>query len=248
MKDRLNAFRIILLIFICISSFINIIFLWQVQIDKKNTKSLDLAYKEEDEKTKKKMEKNVDVTTYQNAVDSLKSEFNNTDIVGTLKINGTDIDTPFVQTDNNDFYLDHAINKSSNKLGSVFMDYRNNLDDKVKLIYGHNSKNLKPQFHELENYLKEDFAKEHMYIQIMDQTGLYNYKLFSVLVIPNDTTRHMQINFEDDESYLKHLNWIKDSSKFVLDTNISSKDKIVLLQTCYYVPENTFLVIAFKKI
>lgn len=248
MKERLNSFRVILLIFIFLSSLSNIIFLFNNVVDNKKNKMLKSTYKVETIKNKDKIENVVDVTRFQNAVDKLRSEFNNMDIYGTLKINGTTIDTVLVQGDDNDFYLNHSINKEQNKVGSVFMDYRNNKNDKIKLFYGHNSRSLNPDFHELEKFLNEDFAKEHVYAQLMDDSGLYNYKIFSVMVIPNSTNRHMQIHFDDNNSYQTHLDWLKGNSKFVLDENVNYNDDIILLQTCYYYPDNSFIVIAAKRI
>ena len=224
MKRRLNLFRIVLLCFIFISSSVNAVYLYQNQLDKYKTKTLETAYQIENSKNQEKIEKQVDVTVYQNAVDSLRSEFNNTEVIGSLKINGTGIDTTLVQSTDNSFYLDHSVNKEENRLGSVFMDYRNKIDDKVKIFYGHS------------------------YIQILDETGLYNYKIFSVMVIPNNTTTHMQIDFSNNSEYENHLKWLKDSSKFVLDVDVSPKDDIVILQTCYYEPANSFILVVAKKI
>ena len=52
----------------------------------------------------------------------------NPDTVGYIKVNNTNIDYPIVKTDNNSFYLDHSFDKTYNKAGWVFMDYRNSND------------------------------------------------------------------------------------------------------------------------
>ncbi len=247
-KSKLYTFRIVLLVFIFLSASINAIYLFQNQVDKYKSKNLENAYQIENAKNNEKLSRKIDVTSYQNAVDSLRSEFNNTDILGTIKINDTNINTTIVQGSDNLFYLNHSVNKEENILGSVFMDYRNQVTDKIKLLYGHNSRRLQPIFHELEKFLDENFLKQHLYFQIMDETGLYNYKIFSVMVVPNSTTKHMQIEFDDDNAYIQHLKWLKENSKFILDEEISSKDEIVLLQTCYYNPSDSFIIIAAKKI
>ena len=53
--------------------------------------------------------------------------------------NGTNINYPYVQTTDNDYYLTHAFNKTRNSAGWVFLDYRNNpdLSDKNNIIYAH---------------------------------------------------------------------------------------------------------------
>ena len=64
----------------------------------------------------------------------------NPDVIGWISIPGTVIDYPIVQTDNNDYYLDHSITGTYLKSGSIFVDYRNESDwsDKNTIIYGHN--------------------------------------------------------------------------------------------------------------
>ena len=52
----------------------------------------------------------------------------NSDTVGWLKVENTDIEFPVVQTQNNDFYLNHSFDKNYNSAGWIFMDYKNKLD------------------------------------------------------------------------------------------------------------------------
>ena len=81
--------------------------------------------------------------------DNLKP--NNEDIVGSIKISGTNINEYIVQGDDNDYYLNHNLDKEEDIAGSVFLDYRNNFSDKKLLIFGHNARRLKTvPFHDLE--------------------------------------------------------------------------------------------------
>lgn len=62
----------------------------------------------------------------------------NPDIVGWIKVNGTNINYPFVQSKDNKYYLTHSFNKSYNSAGWVFLDYRNNnTNNKNTIIYAH---------------------------------------------------------------------------------------------------------------
>lgn len=62
----------------------------------------------------------------------------NPDVVGWLKVNGTNINYPFIQSSDNDYYLTHSFNKSYNRGGWVFLDYRNNgTNNKNTIIYAH---------------------------------------------------------------------------------------------------------------
>ena len=48
----------------------------------------------------------------------------NSDTVGWIQVNGTNINYPFVQTTDNDYYLTKSFNKKKSSAGWVFMDYR----------------------------------------------------------------------------------------------------------------------------
>ena len=63
----------------------------------------------------------------------------NNDTVGWIQVNGTNINYPFVQTNDNTYYLKKDFNKKYNSAGWVFMDYRNNISnfDKNTILYAH---------------------------------------------------------------------------------------------------------------
>ena len=82
-----------------------------------------------------------------NQVEDYQEYFQNSDIIGKLSFENTKLSIPVVQGDNNEYYLNHLIDRSKNSLGSVFLDYRNQLDDRKLIIYGHNSENVTTDFH-----------------------------------------------------------------------------------------------------
>lgn len=53
----------------------------------------------------------------------------NNDVKGWIKVNGTNINYPFVQSNNNKYYLTHSFDKSWNSAGWLFLDYRNNINN-----------------------------------------------------------------------------------------------------------------------
>ena len=53
----------------------------------------------------------------------------NSDVKGWIKVNGTNINYPFVQSNNNKYYLTHSFDKSYNSAGCLFLDYRNNINN-----------------------------------------------------------------------------------------------------------------------
>ena len=158
----------------------------------------------------------------------------NPDVVGWLKVNGTNINYPFVQSSNNDYYLTHSFNKSYNGAGWVFLDYRNNgTNNKNTIIYAHGRSN-KTMFGTLKNVLNNGWLNNtnNYVIKISTETENSLWQIFSVYRIPT-TSDYLQTNFNDETEYQNFLDMIKDRSSHNFDTNVASTDNILTLSTCY---------------
>ena len=158
----------------------------------------------------------------------------NPDVVGWLKVNGTNINYPFVQSSDNDYYLTHSFNKSYNGAGWVFLDYRNNgTNDKNTIIYAHGRSN-KTMFGTLKNVLNNGWLNNtnNYVIKISTETENSLWQIFSVYRIPT-TSDYLQTNFNDETEYQNFLDMIKDRSSHNFDTNVVSTDNILTLSTCY---------------
>ena len=161
----------------------------------------------------------------------------NPDTIGWIKVLGTDINYPVVQTNNNDFYLTHSFDKSYNKAGWIFADYinknlKNNELDKNTIIYGHNRQN-NSMFGTLSNVFKEEWLsnKENHYINFSTLNNNMVWEVFSTYTIEKEEY-YIQSNFSSDEEYISFLNTIKNRSTYKYDVNISKEDKILPLSTC----------------
>lgn len=174
-----------------------------------------------------------------------QKQFNNTDIIGELSIPNTDLKVPVAHTSDNEYYLSHLLDKSYNTAGSVFLDYRNNISDRKILIYGHNSTLVDTEFTLLENYANKDYYDQHsdIYLKTLDEE--YHYKIFSVYIATKDY-RHVNLLLNDSE-YINHLKWFKEQSIYDTSVDVSDED-ILVLQTCYYQPKGSYLIIVAKKI
>lgn len=89
----------------------------------------------------------------------------NPDMIGWLRIDGTDIDLPVVQTPgDNEYYLRRGFDGLYSTGGTLFLDERCSVDTGNPtanwLIYGHNMADGS-MFGELTRYREEDFYKEH---------------------------------------------------------------------------------------
>ena len=57
----------------------------------------------------------------------------NNDTKGWIFVPGTNINYPFVQTKDNEYYLNHSYDKKYNEAGWIFLDYRNDVRQKANL-------------------------------------------------------------------------------------------------------------------
>ena len=185
-------------------------------------------------------------------VKKLQEENNNKDIVGYLSIPNTNINEPILQSTDNEFYLNHGIDKKKNIIGSTFLDYRVEINNgKKNLIYSHNSSTFDVPFKKLEKYYNEDFYKNNKYIYLEDEENKVKYQIFSVYVETSNWD-YMKLNFTEKE-WLEHLNKLKSLSWYETGVNVSKDDEILILQTCshhkkYKNYKNKYLLIIAKKI
>jgi len=158
----------------------------------------------------------------------------NSDTVGFLKVNGTNIEYPVVKGNDNDFYLNHSFDKSSNLAGWIFADYKNKLDgtDKNIIIYGHNRRDGS-MFFTLKNILNEAWYenKENLKVKFITEKENAQYEVFSVYQIEAESY-YIQTTFKNNEEYLSFLETIKERSKKDFNIEVTAEDSILTLSTC----------------
>lgn len=166
-------------------------------------------------------------------ISSLKHK--NSDTIGWINVNNTNINYPFVQTNDNKYYLDHSFDKSYNDAGWVFMDYRNNnnLDNKNTILYAH-SRLDKTMFGSLSKVFRSEWHtnKDNHIIRISTESENTLWQIFSVYKIAEESY-YITTDFESNEEYIDFLNTIRSRSIYNFNTNLNDNDKILTLSTCY---------------
>lgn len=174
-------------------------------------------------------------------VDITELKEKNSDTVGWINVNNTNINYPFVQTKDNSYYLNHSFDKKYNEAGWVFLDYRNskNLNNKNTILYAH-SRLDKTMFGSLSKVLKSSWYnnKDNHIIRLSTDTENTLWQIFSVYKIPEESY-YITTNFNNNEEYNKFLNTIKQRSIHNFNTNLDANDKILTLSTCYSDTERT---------
>ena len=158
----------------------------------------------------------------------------NTETVGWIQVNGTNINYPIVQHNDNEYYLDHDFYKRNTNIGWVFADYRNNFNelDNNTIIYAHNLIN-RTMFGQLPYLLRKNWQsnKNNYYIKLTTKKEKMIWQIFSVYKIA-PTIDYLQVRFYSPENYQSFLNNIKNRSAYNFNTDITNKDKIITLSTC----------------
>ena len=169
------------------------------------------------------------------AVDFTELLKENSDTVGWIIVNDTNINYPVVQTDNNDYYLNHAFDKTSNNAGWVYADFRDNFNifSSNMVIYGHGRKD-KIMFGSLTKSLDKNWytKEENQIIQL--STLKYNtmWQIFSIYTVPAESY-YISTDFDSNTEYAKFLGEMLNRSIYNFNVNLSTDDKILTLSTCY---------------
>ena len=240
MKRYVKYIIILLILVLCVSGY----FIYK---DHKNKEFNNFLLVNDVEQEKKEVS-----IKYKEQITDLQKEYNNEDIVGTLEISGTDYKVPVVQGTDNKFYLKHLPNKEYSIMGSIFLDYRVNINASRKLlIYGHNSSQYDMPFKILENYYDTNYIKEHPYVIIKTKDNVRKYEIFSLYVAITDY-KYMNVNF-NEETYREHVKYLKDNSMYEINTEMKENDNILILQTCsthkdYSKYKKKYLVVSFHEI
>lgn len=157
----------------------------------------------------------------------------NSDTVGFLKVNGTNIEYTVVKGTNNSYYLKHNFNKESNSAGWIFADYKNKVDgtDKNLVIYGHNMRD-DSMFGSLKNILNDDWhnEEENKYVTFITENDNSIYEVFSVYQVA-DEDYYITTDFKDNE-FNDFIKTVKSRSKFDFGVDVNENDNILTLSTC----------------
>lgn len=158
----------------------------------------------------------------------------NPDTIAFIHMQGNNINYPVVQTDNNDYYLKHAYDKSKNSAGWVFMDYRNNITDLSDntVIYGHGRLD-ETVFGSLKNTLTKTWQanKENYVIWLTTEKENLVFQIFSIYTIASENY-YIETDFSSSADKEKWLNTMKERNTTSFNTSVNTNDKILTLSTC----------------
>ncbi len=176
----------------------------------------------------------------------------NEDMVGWIRIEGTVIDYPVMQTpDRPNYYLRRGFDKKYSYYGVPYAAENCDVNNSANVvIHGHNMKNGS-MFSDLEKYLKRSFYDEHSLIQFDTLERFGTYQIIAVFkATPEQILAFNYAGFADgtEEEFDAYIEYCKELSLYEIEDTAAYGDRLITLSTCEYTTENGRLVIVAKKI
>ena len=190
---------------------------------------------------------------YKHIINTAREKYNNNDVVGILEVDNTDYIVPIMQGEDNEYYLKHTPYGVESSMGSVYLDYRVDINSSKKLlIYGHNSSDKDMPFKILEEFYDKDYYDNLKYVWVTTSSVKKKYEIFSVFVETSDFS-YMDITFENDDEYFNHINNLKNKSMYDTGVTLSKDDEVLILQTCSEHPnyrnfQKKYLLIVLRRV
>ena len=181
----------------------------------------------------------------------------NSDIIGWITVDGTKIDYPVMQTqDDPEFYLRRNFQKEHATAGVPFMDASSDIFVPTSnfLIYGHNMKNG-TMFHDMLKYKDKSFYQEHKTFQFdtIYKGGQGTYEIIAAgysMIYPEDSDAFKYYQYAGITSrsdFNEYLKGVKELSEYNTGVSAEYGDQLVTLSTCAYHEKNGRFFIVGKR-
>ena len=175
-------------------------------------------------------------------------------LVGWIRIEGTNIDYPVMQWTDNEHYLKYSYDGKESKLGSIYLhkDADINKPSDNFIIYGHNI-TTGVMFNELLDYKKESFYNHHKIIEFTTENKDSKYEILSVFVSKVYNTNEnvfKYYSFIDTSKESEYNDYIDNVKKLSLyNTGVDAKygDQLITLTTCEYSQKNGRIVVVARE-
>ena len=167
----------------------------------------------------------------------------NPDVCAWIQIPGIDIiDYPILQSSieaDDNFYLDHDINKAQKRAGSIYIQKLNHKDfsDPNTLIYGHNMLNG-TMFGQLKKFRTKSFFDEHRTIFVYTPGKILEYDDRHIL-----NSFNFYVENDIKEFFGECVNPSSLTKQVLEGAELTTFDKIITLSTCTSNDSERYLVV-----
>ena len=177
----------------------------------------------------------------------------NPDFVAWLRIPGTNVDYPVVQTDNPDYYLNHTFSGKSSVVGTLFSladaDYA--APGRNIAIYGHHLRSSgEKMFTSLMRYKNPDFYEDNKTVMLDSLYRHREYTIFAVMNMKVGDWEPSRTTFSGDAAFMAFVNRAKSESLYDTGVEVGADDHILTLITCdrsYAGKEGRLVILAVER-
>ena len=177
----------------------------------------------------------------------------NDDFIAWIRIPGTNVDYPVVQTDDPDDYLNHTFSGKSSVVGTLFSladaDYKA-LGRNIA-VYGHHLRSSgEKMFTSLMRYKNPDFYEENQTIVLDSLYRHSEYTIFAVVNMKVGDWEPSRTTFSGDAAFMAFVNRAKSESLYDTGVEVGADDHILTLITCdrsYAGKEGRLVILAVER-
>ena len=177
----------------------------------------------------------------------------NDDFIAWIRIPGTNVDYPVVQTDDPDDYLNHTFSGKQSVVGTLFSladaDYQ--APGRNIAIYGHHLRSSgEKMFTSLMRYKNPDFYEDNQTIVLDSLYRHSEYTIFAVVNMKTGDWEPSRTTFSGDAAFMAFVNRAKSESLYDTGVEVGADDHILTLITCdrsYAGKEGRLVILAVER-
>ena len=157
----------------------------------------------------------------------------NPDVRGWLTIDGTHVDYPIVQGEDDMEYVNKGVYGEFSLSGTVFLDSENTSDfsDCYNLLFGHHMANG-AMFGDVVEFKNDDYFQEHKTGALFLLDDTYKITLFACVETQEFNNKIYNPIVQGKDNLDTLLKYIKDEAVQYRDISLNHDDKIIGLSTC----------------
>jgi sortase B len=165
----------------------------------------------------------------------------NSDTVGWIEIRNTNINYPFVQANDNDYYLNHSFYKYENVEGWIYLNYLNNTNfkDPNTIIFGHDTHG-RNMFSDLKK-LYEGLLGNYIPITIYLEDNTYHYETIAIFLVEEQDNQFLKAKLSETD-----INQALEKSKYNFNKKVDTTNRFITLSTCYNSSSQKVILLAVK--
>ena len=226
----------------------------QYMDDKKSAETFETISALVEEETPEAAPEESETEAAQTAFEKYRAVYEqNSDLVGWISIEGTNIDYPVMQTiDRPDYYLKRGFDRQYSAYGVPYVQENCALGISDNcVIYGHHMSNGS-MFSDLCQYADEDFYREHKTIRFDTLSGFGEYEVvaaFKTTVYSESGFKYYHFTLADSaEDFDAYIAKCKGLAFYDTGVGAAYGDKLITLSTCEYSQPNGRMVVVAKQI